>query len=100
MIDLTAELPALKSKATANRRFRFCGLTPTEGVLVIEGPKEADLYLCAEGDEGEVLLANQTDEEAAIYSVRPDQCTCKGFTYHKHCKHQQVLAELLRLKGV
>lgn len=100
MIDYTAELPSLKSKATANRRFRFCGLTPTEGVLVIEGPKEADLYLCEEGDEGEVLLANQTDEEAAIYSVRPDQCTCKGFFYHKHCKHQQVLAELLRLKGV
>lgn len=101
MVEVTAPLPAFKSKPTANRRFRFFGPSLSEGVLVIEGEKEADLYLCeADTETGELLLANQTDAEAAVYSVGKDKCTCKGFVYHRHCKHTQVLGELLKLKGV
>jgi len=99
VVTVEMQLPPMESKPTKNRSFRFYGRSLAEGVLLIEGERESDLYLWEKDpeQEGTVLIANQTDADAEIYSVSLDRCSCKGYTYHRRCKHKQVL-ELL--KGV
>jgi hypothetical protein len=32
--------------------------------------------------------------DCAIYEVTPKSCNCKGFTFHRHCKHTEALRKL------
>lgn len=88
---LLSSLPDTKTQK--GRVFAYKG-TRELGVLLIEG-RDRDLYLVQWDDEsGCWLLANQTDEEAAIYQCDGRVCDCWGFRKHRVCKHKLTLESL------
>jgi hypothetical protein len=89
-------LPPLPSRPLRRRAFAYSGTGLEEGVLVITEGSKVDQYLLEwDGGERTWLLAKQTGEPE-VYCSQPDRCSCKGFRSWRHCRHSEVLKELVR----
>jgi hypothetical protein len=57
------------------------------------GRQQIDVYYLSRTEKGWRF----SKHDCAIYDVTPSRCNCKGFTFHRHCKHVESLRKLQSL---
>lgn len=89
-----------------------CDFSRVVGIVGITLGKASELYAVEESptdDDARMIGLHKCGDESALYwvRVRPDLvelapevtvCNCKGFAYHKTCKHADTVNELIRRK--
>jgi hypothetical protein len=54
------------------------------------GRQQIDVYYLSRTEKGWRF----SKHDCAVYEVTPKTCNCKGFTFHRHCKHTEALRKL------
>jgi hypothetical protein len=60
------------------------------------GRQQLDVYYLSRTQKGWRF----SKHDCTLYDVTPESCNCKGFTFHRHCKHVESLQKLVSLGKV
>ena len=75
-----------------------------DAVLTIDQGKKTQRYWLTVNSQEDFTLrkwmAPESDQPGELYTIntRRKTCTCKGNTYHGHCKHVDAVRKLIELQ--